>query len=52
MGGVSIVLYVVMNYLTSGAAVIVDSVSALGVDDRLLLRADRILLRLVLPEPP
>jgi amino acid transporter len=31
MGGVSIVLYVAMNYLTSGGAVIVDSVSALGV---------------------
>ena len=31
MGGVSIVLYVVMNYLTSGGAVIEDSVSALGV---------------------
>ncbi len=31
MGGVSIVLYVVMNYATSGDAVISDSVSALGV---------------------
>jgi amino acid transporter len=31
MGGVSIVLYVLMNYLTSGGSVIVDSVSALGV---------------------
>ncbi len=31
MGGVSIVLYVVMNYVTSGGSVIVDSVSALGV---------------------
>src|SRR5580658_5847597 len=31
MGAVSIVLYVAMNYLTSGGAVIVDSVSALGV---------------------
>jgi amino acid transporter len=31
MGGVSIVLYVAMNYLTSGGSVIVDSVSALGV---------------------
>ena len=31
MGGISIVLYVSMNYLTSGGAVIVDSVSALGV---------------------
>jgi amino acid transporter len=31
MGGVSIILYVVMNYLTSGGAVIEDSVSALGV---------------------
>jgi amino acid transporter len=31
MGAVSIALYVVMNYLTSGGAVIVDSVSALGV---------------------
>ncbi|HEY1733792.1 MAG TPA: APC family permease, partial [Acidimicrobiales bacterium] len=31
MGGISIVLYVVMNYLTSGGAVIEDSVSALGV---------------------
>jgi amino acid transporter len=31
MGGVSIVLYVVLNYLTSGGSVIVDSVSALGV---------------------
>ena len=31
MGGVSIVLYVTMNYLTSGGAVIEDSVSALGV---------------------
>jgi amino acid transporter len=30
MGGVSIVLYVAMNYLTSGDAVIGDSVSALG----------------------
>ncbi|HWE67795.1 MAG TPA: APC family permease [Acidimicrobiales bacterium] len=30
MGGASIALYVVMNYLTSGGAVIVDSVSALG----------------------
>jgi amino acid transporter len=30
MGGASIVLYVAMNYLTSGGAVIVDSVSALG----------------------
>jgi amino acid transporter len=31
MGAVSIVLYVSMNYLTSGGTVIVDSVSALGV---------------------
>ena len=31
MGGVSIVLYVTMNYLSSGNAVIQDSVSALGV---------------------
>ena len=31
MGGVSIVLYVIMNYATSGDAVISDSVSALGV---------------------
>jgi amino acid transporter len=31
MGAISIVLYVAMNYLTSGGAVIVDSVSALGV---------------------
>jgi amino acid transporter len=31
MGGVSIVLYVVMNYLSNGNSVIVDSVSALGV---------------------
>jgi amino acid transporter len=31
MGGVSILLYVVMNYLSSGDAVIEDSVSALGV---------------------
>ncbi len=31
MGGISIVLYVMMNYLTSGGSVIVDSVSALGV---------------------
>ena len=31
MGGVSIILYVAMNYLTSGGAVITDSVSALGV---------------------
>jgi amino acid transporter len=31
MGGASIVLYVVMNYLTSGGSVIEDSVSALGV---------------------
>src|SRR5580692_3864207 len=31
MGGISIVLYVVLNYLTSGGSVIVDSVSALGV---------------------
>jgi len=31
MGGISIVLYVAMNYLTSGGSVIVDSVSALGV---------------------
>jgi amino acid transporter len=30
MGGVSIVIYVVMNYVTSGGSVIVDSVSALG----------------------
>jgi amino acid transporter len=30
MGAASIVLYVVMNYVTSGGAVIVDSVSALG----------------------
>ena len=30
MGGASIALYVAMNYLTSGGAVIVDSVSALG----------------------
>jgi amino acid transporter len=30
MGGISIVLYVAMNYLTSGGDVIVDSVSALG----------------------
>jgi amino acid transporter len=30
MGGVSIVLYAAMNYLTSGGAVIGDSVSALG----------------------
>jgi amino acid transporter len=30
MGGVSIILYVVMNYLSSGDSVIVDSVSALG----------------------
>ncbi len=31
MGGISIVLYVVMNYLSNGNSVIVDSVSALGV---------------------
>jgi hypothetical protein len=31
MGVVSIILYVAMNYLTSGGAVIVDSVSALGI---------------------
>jgi amino acid transporter len=31
MGGISIILYVAMNYLTSGGSVIVDSVSALGV---------------------
>jgi len=31
MGGISIVLYVTMNYLSSGNAVIQDSVSALGV---------------------
>jgi amino acid transporter len=31
MGGVSIVLYVVMNYLSNGNSVIEDSVSALGV---------------------
>ena len=31
MGGVSIALYVIMNYATSGDAVISDSVSALGV---------------------
>jgi amino acid transporter len=31
MGGVSILLYVIMNYLSSGDAVIEDSVSALGV---------------------
>src|SRR5271154_4941830 len=31
MGGVSIVLYVILNYLSSGDAVIEDSVSALGV---------------------
>jgi amino acid transporter len=30
MGAVSIVLYVVMNYVTKGGSVIVDSVSALG----------------------
>ncbi len=30
MGGISIILYVVMNYLSSGDSVIVDSVSALG----------------------
>jgi amino acid transporter len=31
MGGVSIILYVTMNFLTSGGTVIEDSVSALGV---------------------
>jgi amino acid transporter len=31
MGGISIVIYVAMNYLTSGGTVIEDSVSALGV---------------------
>jgi amino acid transporter len=31
MGGISILLYVIMNYLSSGDAVIEDSVSALGV---------------------
>jgi amino acid transporter len=31
MGGISIVLYVILNYLSSGDAVIEDSVSALGV---------------------
>jgi amino acid transporter len=31
MGGISIVIYVVMNYLSNGNSVIVDSVSALGV---------------------
>jgi hypothetical protein len=31
MGGVSIVLYVVMNYLSNGDSVLEDSVSALGV---------------------
>ena len=41
MGGISIALYVIMNYLSSGNAVIQDSVSALGSVDRLLLRADR-----------
>ena len=48
MGLVSIVLYVVMNYISAGS-VISDAVSALGRDDRLLLRSHRILLRLVLP---
>ena len=49
MGGVSIILYVAMNYLTSGGV----GHRRLGVgprrDDRLLLRPDRIHLRLVLP---
>ncbi len=31
MGGISIVLYVAMNYLSSGSNIIVDSVTALGV---------------------
>ena len=52
MGGVAIVLYVVMNYVSNGNSVIADSVSALGVVDRLLLRADGVLLLLVLPQDP
>ena len=52
MGGISIVLYVAMNYLTSGGV----GHRRLGVgargDDRLLLRADRVHLRLVLPGDP
>ncbi len=52
MGGVSIILYVTMNYLTSGGAVIDGLGLGPGHHDRLLLRADRIHLCLVLPVHP
>ena len=51
MGGISIVLYAAMNYL-SGGNVIDDAVTALRRLHRVLLRADRLRLRLVLPQEP
>ena len=47
MGGISIVLYVIMNFISAGT-VISDSVTALGVLIRVLLRAHRADLFLVL----
>ena len=48
MGGVSIVLYVVFNFVAAGN-IIADSVTGAGLDDCVLLRPDRLHLRLVLP---
>ena len=49
MGAISIVVYVVMNYIVRRHRVIADAVIAIGLLHRLLLRADRLRLRLVLP---
>ena len=49
MGGVSIALYVGMNYLSNGNAVIQDSVSALGVWIAFYYGLTGLVVRLVLP---
>ena len=52
MGGVSIALYVTMNYLSNGNSVIADSVSALGVMIAFYYGLTGLRLRLVLPQHP
>ena len=49
MGAVSVVLYIAFNHV-AGGNLIPDAVTAIGVLDRLLLRAHRVHVRLVLPQ--
>ena len=48
MGGVSIVFYVGLTLISDH--ILADTIAAVGPDDRVLLRADRIRVRVVLPE--